>query len=92
MSAIRERQPTKVDMPRTHEVFDSRAVEFSINADGHPVTCWISWETLAEHFGATREDAVQILLANYNKVALIAEKVYRARSPNERLVVTTEDF
>ena len=75
-----------------HQVFDHRAVEFSISADGRPVTCWISWQTLADHFGATRDNAVQMLLANYDKVAPIAEKVYRARSPQERLVVTTEDF
>ena len=92
MSAYRERQPTKMKMPSAHGVFDSRAVEFSIKVDGHAVICWISWETLADHFGATRENAVQILLANYDKVALIAEKVYRARSRDERLVVITEDF
>ncbi len=79
-------------MPRAHWVFDNRAVEFSIKADGHPVICWISWETLADHFGATRETAVDVLLANFDKIAPVAERVYRARSPDERLVVTTEDF
>ena len=86
------RTKVKVNKPNAHGVFENRAVEFSINADGHPVICWISWETLADHFGATRETAVQVLLANYDKVAPIAERVYRARSPDERLVVTTEDF
>ncbi len=79
-------------MPRAHWVFDNRAVEFSIKTDGHPVICWISWETLADHFGATRETAVDVLLANFDKIAPVAERVYRARSPDERLVVTTEDF
>ena len=79
-------------MPSAHAVFDGRAVEFSIEADGRPVICWISWATLADHFGVTRETAVEVLLANYDKVALVAGKVYRARSPDERLVVTTEDF
>lgn len=79
-------------MPRAHWVFDNRAVEFSIKVDGHPVICWISWETLADHFGATRETALDVLLANFDKIAPVAEKVYRARSPDERLVVTTEDF
>ena len=82
----------KVKKQSAHQVFDHRAVEFSISADGHPVTRWISWETLADHFGATRENAVEILVANYDKVAPIAEKVYRARSRDERLVVITEDF
>ena len=54
--------------------------------------CWISWETLADHFGATRETAVDVLLANLDHIAPVAEKVYRARSPDERVVVTTEDF
>ncbi|MBU6503134.1 MAG: DUF1488 family protein [Burkholderiaceae bacterium] len=81
-----------MNMPRAHWVFDNRAVEFSIKADGHPVICWISWETLADHFGATRETAVDVLLANFDKIAPVAERVYRARSPDERLVVTTEDF
>ena len=92
MSTCCEQQLTKVNIPSAHGVFDGRAVEFSIKADGHPVICWISWETLADHFGATRETAVEVLLANYDKVALVAGKVYRARSPDERLVVTTEDF
>ena len=81
-----------MNMPRAHWVFDNRAVEFSIKVDGHPVVCWVSWETLADHFGATRETAVDVLLANFDKIAPVAEKVYRARSPDERLVVTTEDF
>ncbi|HXE22457.1 MAG TPA: DUF1488 family protein [Rhodoferax sp.] len=81
-----------MNMPRAHWVFDNRAVEFSIKVDGHPVICWISWETLADHFGATRETALDVLLANFDKIAPVAEKVYRARSPDERLVVTTEDF
>ena len=79
-------------MRLAHWVFDNRAVEFSINADGHRVIGWISWQTLADHFGGTRETAVEVLLENYDKVAPVAEKVYRARPPDERLVVMTEDF
>ena len=79
-------------MPSAHWVFDNRAVEFSVDADGHPVICWISWQTLADHFGATQETALDILLANLDKIAPVAEKVYRTRSPDERVVVTTEDF
>ncbi|MEO7128886.1 MAG: DUF1488 family protein [Rhodoferax sp.] len=79
-------------MRLAHWVFDNRAVEFSIKTDGHRVIGWISWQTLADHFGATRETAVEVLLENYDKVAPVAEKVYRARPPDERLVVMTEDF
>ena len=82
----------KVNMPSAHWVFDNRAVEFSVEADGRTVICWISWQTLADHFGATHETALDVLLANLDEIAPVAEKVYRARSPDERVVVTTEDF
>ncbi len=42
--------------------------------------------------GRTHETALDVLLANLDQIAPVAQKVYPARSPDERGVVTTSDF
>lgn len=79
-------------MPHAKFLDTYDVIQFSIYPEDKQVICWISQEALADHFGATRESAVQILLGNMDRIAPVAEKVYRATPSGELVLVKTANF
>ncbi|MFC5521505.1 DUF1488 family protein [Polaromonas jejuensis] len=79
-------------MPSAEFLDTYDVVQFSIYPGGERLICWISLEALEAPFGATRESAVETLLANLDRIAPIAEEVYRATSPGDGILVTNAHF
>ncbi|MDO8251445.1 MAG: DUF1488 family protein [Rhodoferax sp.] len=69
-----------------------QAVEFSIDVDGEPVICWISFEALSDHFDANKETSLQALHANMHRIAPVAERLSRQMRTGERITVKTADL
>ncbi|MGJ7494385.1 hypothetical protein ACSFA8_04855 [Variovorax sp. RT4R15] len=67
-------------------------IEFSIEMEGGKKICGISREALEDHFGATKDTAVAVLLSNLNTIAPVAERVARSTPPGEQVLVESTHF
>ena len=79
-------------MPRAKFLDTYDVVEFSVYPDGERVICWISQEALADHFGATRDSAVSVLLAHLERIAPVANRVRHATPAGQHILIRTSDF
>lgn len=71
---------------------DSHLIEFSVYPGGEQKICFIRYEALKEHFGATAENAVAVLLGSLDRIAPVAIHVASRTPPGESVIVEAGDF
>jgi hypothetical protein len=71
---------------------DSHLIEFSVYPEGQRKICFIRYGVLKDHFGATPENAVAVLLRNMDHFAPVTIRVANRTPVGASVTVETDDF
>lgn len=74
------------------ELKDSHLIEFSVYLDGQQKICFIRYEALKDHFGATSNSAVAQLQANRALIDPVAIRVVGRTPVGGHVILETSDF